>query len=143
VLSEPQAGRAPWLALIGSARHTIDLEDEEMDYDPATEALCAAARRGVPVHIVMTYASDWRDAFAQLERCGVRVHLYHGQSYYIHAKLLLVDGRTALLSSQNLSTGSLRYNRELGIRLTAAALLRALTADFDADYAGAPEDTEG
>jgi cardiolipin synthase len=131
------------VSMIDAARHSVELESEEMNYDPATDALCAAARRGVAVHIVMTYESDWRDAFAQLEKCGVRVHLYHGQSYYIHAKLLVVDGRSALVSSQNLSTGSLRDNRELGIRLTAPPLLHALIADFDADYAGASEDSGG
>lgn len=123
--------------MIDSARRSIDLEDEEMAYPPATTALCDAARRGVAVHVVMTYASEWRGDFAQLEHCRVSVHLYHRQRYYIHAKLLLVDGRQALVSSQNLSTGSLSYNRELGITITTPAILTQLTADFASDYAGA------
>jgi len=124
------------LRLIDSARHSIELEDEEMDYRPATDALCAAARRGVQVEVVMTYESDWASAFHQLRDCGVSIRLYHGQSYYIHAKLLLIDGQSVLVSSQNLSTGSLEYNRELGVVVTNAGIVTALRRDFTSDYNG-------
>ncbi len=131
-------GAAPAvLSLIASAHRSIALEDEEMAYPPATAALCAAARRGVRVTVVMTDASDWDDAFAELTRCGVAVRVFHGQRYYIHAKVIVVDGRRALVSSQNLSAGSLEDNRELGVELTAPALVRALGADLAADAAGA------
>jgi phosphatidylserine/phosphatidylglycerophosphate/cardiolipin synthase-like enzyme len=124
------------LTLIATARSSIDVENEEMDYAPATDALCAAARRGVRVEIVMTYESDWKSALGELSDCGAGVRLYYGQRYYIHAKLLLVDGRTALVSSQNLSTTSLKYNRELGIELTSPVIVSQLTRDFASDYAG-------
>jgi cardiolipin synthase A/B len=124
------------LGLINSAHGSIDLENEEMDYTPATDALCAAARRGVKVEIVMTYESDWSSALSKLAGCGASVRLYHGQSYYIHAKLLLVDGREALISSQNLSTTSLKYNRELGIELTSTTIISQLESDFATDYKG-------
>lgn len=124
------------LRLIDGAQHTIELEDEELDYPPATDALCAAARRGVDVRVVMTYASSWRAAFAELDRCGAHVHLDYGQRYYIHAKLLLVDGRVALVGSQNLSYTSLQENRELSIELTGPTLVAELSAAFVSDYAG-------
>lgn len=125
------------LRLIASARSSIDLENEEMDYAPATEALCAAARRGIKVEVVMSYESDWKPALGELSGCGADIHLYYGQRYYIHAKLLLLDGRKALLSSQNLSTTSLKYNRELGIEVTTRSILAQLKRDFVSDYAGA------
>jgi phosphatidylserine/phosphatidylglycerophosphate/cardiolipin synthase-like enzyme len=128
-----------FLDLISSARSSIDLENEEMDYTPATEALCAAARRGVRVEVVMSYESDWTRALDELSACGAKVRLYHGQRYYIHAKLLLIDGRTALVSSQNLSTTSLKYNRELGIELTSPVIVSQLGRDFANDYSdGSP-----
>jgi len=125
------------LKLLGSATKSIDLEDEEMDYPAATTALCQAARRDVQVRIVMTAEATWDSAFADLRACGASIHLYYGQAYYVHAKLLLVDGRTALVSSQNLSIGSLEYNRELGITVTTPAILTELAADFANDYTGA------
>lgn len=126
------------LNMIKAAKRSTDLENEEMAYAPASAALCDAAERGVAVRVVMTYASEWRSDFARLEHCGVTVHLYHGQRYYIHAKLLVIDGRRALVSSQNLSTGSLQYNRELGIKVTNPAAVGDLARDFGADYAAAP-----
>ncbi len=124
--------------MIESAHRSLALEDEEMAYAPATSALCAAARRGVAVTIVMTWESEWYDAFSQLKHCGADVRVDHGQSYYIHAKVLAVDGRRALVSSQNLSDGSLERNRELGIVVTSGPLVRALAADVAADAASAP-----
>jgi len=130
-------GAAPTvLSMIDRATRSIDLENEEMAYAPATGDLCDAAHRGVAVHVVMTYASEWRTAFTRLERCGVSVHVYHGQRYYIHAKLLVIDGQRALVSSQNLSTGSLQYNRELGIEVSAPAGVRTLSEGLAADFAG-------
>jgi cardiolipin synthase A/B len=130
-------GAAPTvLRLIDSARHTIDLENEEMADTPATDALCAAADRGVDVRIVMTYDREWSSALAALEHCGAHIHLDYGQRYYIHAKILLVDGTKALIGSQNLSTASLDDNRELGIVVTDRPLLTQLAAAFDRDDSG-------
>jgi phosphatidylserine/phosphatidylglycerophosphate/cardiolipin synthase-like enzyme len=125
------------LGLIDGARRSIELENEEMDYSRATEALCAAARRGVDLRIVMTYSGDWRTALEHLVSCGAHVRLYYGQAYYIHAKSLEVDGAVALIGSQNLSTTSLDYNRELSIRVRSKPLLGQLARDFASDWAGA------
>lgn len=128
-------GAAPTvLRLIDSAERSIDVESGEMHYPLATQALCAAAERGVDVKVVMSYSSEWATAFHQLERCGAHVRTYYGQSYYIHAKVLITDGDRALVSSQNLSTESLDYNRELGIMLTNRALIGRLDRWFESDY---------
>jgi phosphatidylserine/phosphatidylglycerophosphate/cardiolipin synthase-like enzyme len=124
------------LALINGAHGSIDLENEELDYSPATAALCAAARRGVDVRIVMTYSHDWRAALEHLASCGAHVRLYYGQTYYIHAKILEVGGAVALIGSQNLSTTSLDYNRELSIEVRSKPLLSQLARDFVSDWAG-------
>jgi cardiolipin synthase A/B len=122
------------VGLIESARHSIDLENEEMAYTPATDALCAAADRGVDVRIVMTYDREWSSALAALEHCGAHIRLYYGERYYIHAKILLVDGARALVGSQNLSTTSLDDNRELGLVVTYRPLLTQLAAAFESDF---------
>jgi phosphatidylserine/phosphatidylglycerophosphate/cardiolipin synthase-like enzyme len=123
------------LKLINGASKSIDLENEEMDYRSATSALCAAAHRGVDVKVVMTYSSEWASAFHELEGCGAHIHVFHGQAYYIHAKVLIADGDAALVGSQNLSTESLDYNRELGITLQTPAVVSEVTDWFESDYA--------
>lgn len=121
---------------IESAKTSIDLENEEMDYRDATDALCAAAKRGVDVKIVMSYASEWASALRELAGCGAHVHVYYGQRYYIHAKALIVDGRSAIVGSTNLSAESLWYNRELSIEVTSPSIVTQLTSWFASDYTG-------
>lgn len=129
------------LGLINSAHTTLAIENEEMASKPIISALTAAAHRGVSVHVTMTYSASWVTAFNTLRAAGVAVHLYHGEHpIYVHAKAICVDCLSltprAFVGSQNFSTSSLVYNRELGITTTApsitAPLNMVLTSDFNA-----------
>jgi cardiolipin synthase A/B len=125
------------LALINSAKQTIDLEAEEMDDAAIEAALAAAAHRGVAVRIVMTADTSWTTAFTALAAAGVQIRLYpQDASLYIHAKLILVDGARLFLGSQNLSVASLRYNRELGIVTSDPTVIAGITPTFESDFAG-------
>jgi cardiolipin synthase A/B len=126
------------VALIESARTSIDVENEEMADQPIIAALCHATQRRVRVRVVMTYESEWADAFSTLDRCGAGVRVYHGETpLYIHAKEILVDDTRAYVGSQNFSYDSLERNRELGLITTSTPLIRALERTFAADYRGA------
>jgi cardiolipin synthase len=126
------------LSLINSAKHTIDIYNEEMADDQVTAALAAAAHRGVDVKVVMTTSSDWDSAFQQLTEAGVHVRTYaEDASLYIHAKMILVDGSRVFLGSQNFSTTSLDRNRELGIVVSSAPIIASLSRTFNGDYANA------
>ncbi len=123
---------------IASARRSLDVESEELTDAPAIAAICAAARRGVDVRLVMTYDSEWLTAFGQLKSCGARIRVYHGEHpIYIHAKLIEADHRSVLIGSQNLTPTSLQRNRELGILTTSPAVVRGVSATFDNDFRGA------
>jgi cardiolipin synthase len=129
---------APILALIRSARHSLLIENEEMDDSDIVDALVAAARRGVVVKVVMTYSSSWASEFQDLVAAGVKVSTYASDApLYIHAKVIVVDGTTAFLGSQNFSDSSLNYNRELGIITTDPTLVRPIAETVASDFAGA------
>ncbi|MGA2927686.1 MAG: phospholipase D-like domain-containing protein [Solirubrobacteraceae bacterium] len=129
---------AAQVGLIASARGSVEIYNEEMDQPQIEQALQADARRGVNVRVVMTAASDWNAAFNALTAGGVHVHTYPADApVYIHAKMILIDGRRAFVGSQNFSTGSLRDNRELGIILTTPAIIKTMQRTFDTDYAAA------
>ena len=140
----PTNATASILAVINGARRTLAVENEEMDSSAVTGALARAARRGVDVKVVMTADSEWDSAFATLARAGVHIHLYpdSGSALYIHAKAIVADaghaGQQAFAGSENFSTASLDYNRELGIRTANRAVLAAIGAAITSDYAGAP-----
>ena len=138
----PTNAQASVLKVISGAKHTLAVEDEEMDDPAVTSALAAAARRGVDVKIIMTADSDWDSAFNQLAAAGAHVRLYPDSSsaLYIHAKVIVADaGRSderALIGSQNFSVASLEYNRELGILTTIRSVVTAVSATLARDYAG-------
>jgi phosphatidylserine/phosphatidylglycerophosphate/cardiolipin synthase-like enzyme len=128
----------PIVSLIDSARSSLLVENEEMDDSAVTSALEAAAQRGVKVEVVMTYSSSWASAFRQLVGAGVRVSTYPSNgSLYIHAKVVVADGATMFLGSQNFSVSSLDYNRELGIITSNTALVGAVSQTVSADFARA------
>jgi cardiolipin synthase A/B len=139
----PTNAKAEVLSVIDGAKHTLAAEDEEMDDPAVTSALAAAARRGVHVTITMTADSEWDQAFTELARAGAHIRLYadNSSSLYIHAKVIVADGgrsgQRALVGSQNFSVASLGYNRELGILISNAHIVAALSATLARDYAGA------
>jgi phosphatidylserine/phosphatidylglycerophosphate/cardiolipin synthase-like enzyme len=125
------------LSLIASARHSLDIESEEMDSAAVEQALAAAARRGVAVRLVMTYSSEYAAAIDALATAGVQVRLYAPDAaLYIHAKLIDADGTRLFLGSQNFSTASLDYNRELGVISANRGVIAGVEATFDSDFAG-------
>jgi cardiolipin synthase A/B len=139
----PTNSQASILAVINGAKHTLSVENEEMDDPTITSALVAAARRGVDVKVIMTAESEWDSAFSQLAGAGVHVRTYADSDnvLYIHAKAVVADaGRSAqdvFVGSENFSKASLDYNRELGLRTTNGAVISTISATLAADYAGA------
>ena len=138
----PTNSQAAILAVINSAKHTLAVENEEMGDTVITKALEAAAKRGVDVKITMTANSEWDSAFRALVKAGAHVRTYKDSSsvLYIHAKAVVANaglaGEQMFVGSENFSTASLRYNRELGIRTTNKSVISAVAAVLAADYAG-------
>jgi phosphatidylserine/phosphatidylglycerophosphate/cardiolipin synthase-like enzyme len=139
----PTNSQSSILAVIAGAKHTLSVENEEMDDPTITSALVAAAKRGVDVKVIMTAESEWDSAFSQLVRADVHVRLYADSDnvLYIHAKAVVADaGRSdqdVFVGSENFSKASLDYNRELGIRTTNGAVISTISATLASDYAGA------
>jgi cardiolipin synthase len=128
--------------LIASATRSVVVENEEMDATSIEDALESDAARGVEVTVVMTADTEWDPAFSQLESDGVHVVLYANtaSALYIHAKVIDVDGVKAFVGSQNFSTASLDYNRELGLITSSAGVLGPLNSTLSSDVArGQPQ----
>jgi cardiolipin synthase A/B len=132
--------------IIGAAKHALYVENEEMSEYTIVDALCAAARRGVDVEVVMTEQSSWEANFDQLAAAGVHVSTYApSANLYIHAKVIDVDpgyrDEQLDIGSQNFSWASLEYNRELGLDLgpAQAGIISSVAATVRSDFAhGAP-----
>jgi hypothetical protein len=124
--------------LIDSARHTLMVENEEMDSSTVESALESAARRGVSVKVVMTESSSSSAALDDLARDGVHVRILTSSQVYIHAKVICVDctdsAGIVFIGSENFSTSSLSYNRELGVITATPAAVRAVASAVSSDY---------
>ncbi len=132
-------GSEPALAaLINSAGHSVVVENEEMDSTAIESALEEDARRGVDVTVVMTADTEWDGAFSALASAGVHVVLYPDTSsaLYIHAKVIDVDSTRAFVGSENFSTASLDYNRELGLITSSADVVGPLNNALSGDVSG-------
>ena len=137
----PTQSEGDILDLINSAQSTLAIENEEMSYANVVEALSNAAGRGVQVRLAMTIAKEWAGNFEKLAEAGVQIAVYEPDApLYIHAKVILADYGTAsqklFIGSQNFSYDSLDKNRELGLTITATAILSSVNATLTKDFRG-------
>jgi cardiolipin synthase len=140
--------QAQMLRVIDGASHSLSIENEEMGDWTITDALVAAARRGVKVEVTMTrdssYDSDWR----AIVSAGGHVHLYRDSvsDLYIHAKTTVADAgfndQNVYLGSINFSRASMDYNRELGIVTNDSAIVKDVNAVVTRDYSGCTAATD-
>lgn len=135
----PVNARARLLSFINGAQSSLLVEDEEMYDTQSEDALIAAARRGVHVEVVLPQpsgSSSSNDAnVSRLLQGGVKVRYI--SVVYMHAKMMLADGRLAFVGSENFSATSLDDNRELGIIIADTPAISTLNQTFQQDWTSA------
>jgi phosphatidylserine/phosphatidylglycerophosphate/cardiolipin synthase-like enzyme len=133
---------AQMLAVITGARHTLSIENEEMGDSAVTNAIVAAAERGVRVEVTMTADTAYDSDLGSIVRAGGHVHLYADDSWdlYIHAKATIADAgfvtQRIYVGSINFSSASMEDNRELGIITTDPTIVNEINTVLTADYSG-------
>ncbi len=78
-----------------------------------------------------------RDGAEQIGRSGGWVREL--KSPYLHAKLILVDGKRAYVGSVNLTQNSFDQNREVGIIVSQPEIVQRFLTIFDRDWQGATD----
>lgn len=102
--------------------------------------IAAAASRGVKVKVLCGGKhgiSDWDilDTFASLRtlrRFGVKVHKQ--KNLRVHAKLIVVDDREALIGSMNIDRSAFDLRRELGVIIEEPSVVDRLRTVFESDW---------
>ncbi|MFE0802771.1 phosphatidylserine/phosphatidylglycerophosphate/cardiolipin synthase family protein [Streptomyces sp. NPDC058812] len=105
------------------------------------ELLCAAARRGVEVEIVLPGPhTDKRVCqlagqhyYEDLIACGVKIYQY--QPTMMHAKVITVDRVAALIGSTNFNRRSLDHDEEVMLAVLNPEFTATLDEHFEADIA--------
>lgn len=132
----PLNARHAFTTLIGSARHTLLIEAEEMNDSGIEQALINAARHGVLVQVVLPMSDNAGDSnsngSATLKQEGIAVR--EDPRLYMHAKMIIIDGIRAFVGSENISAQSLDQNREVGIIVSDESVLNTLQQTFQTDW---------
>ena len=109
--------------------------------------LCAAARRGVDVRLLVPGKNDvaiaqWasRAAYSRMLASGVRIFEY--QPRVLHAKTALVDHSWATVGTANFDYRSFSLNDELNLLAEDCAFNAELAVQFELDVASSHEVTQ-
>src|SRR5215218_3749844 len=108
IFVEPAERRQAMLDVISNAKQRIVLSLFRCNDVGVLSALAAALDRGVKVEAILTKRAKGgkrrlRRLWATLEAMGVVVHRYGNEAVY-HAKYLVADGQTALVTTLNPTT---------------------------------------
>ena len=169
---------SPHFDLIQKAKKTLDIEIYEMQDVDFRQALRDAMKRGVRVRVVKdptplgercnVFKADTEDdkadcreqrslvaeviknqgayvAFNKAELCGIP-----GRSCYEHGKIIIVDGKIALISTGNFNSSNLcnarqdpkTCNRDYSFITRRRPLVNALTKVFEKDLIGTRYDVK-
>jgi phosphatidylserine/phosphatidylglycerophosphate/cardiolipin synthase-like enzyme len=110
----------------------VYIETEEVGSDPAI--LQAMEAKGAAAEIIVPSDGVKKKVRSELESYGVQIRVLHG--LYAHAKAV-IGSKYAFIGSENDSTTSLDYNREVGILTNDPTDLQTLSATFQTDWQNA------
>jgi cardiolipin synthase len=121
---------------IDRAQHSLDIQHPKFVDATIVERLVAAQERGVHVRVLCGGRHglsdyDILDTFASLRilhRAGIGVH--RQKHLKLHAKLILADGKWALLGSMNIDRSAFDLRRELGISFDDEPIIARLSQMF-------------
>lgn len=132
IVLSPVNARSDFTALINKATSSLQIEAEEMEDSSIEQAITSAEARGVKVQVILPSDDSGNSAgITTLKNGGVSV--YEDPVYYMHAKLIIVDGTEAFVGSENISSTSLDDNRELGLLISKASVITTLANTFSTD----------
>ena len=132
-------------SLISGARRSIRIMTPYLILDDKmTSSLCVAAKSGVDVRIITPGVPDkWyvhavtRANYELLTESGVRI--FEFRPGFLHAKVCLVDGQSAMVGTVNLDFRSLYLHFEDAVHLHGTDSIAQIARDFEATF---PECTE-
>jgi len=140
LLIAPNNARARMRSLIESASSTLELQHLSFSDASLRRLVMARAAAGVSVRVLLAdpgWITGNASAASALRGGGVEVRFL--RSLDNHAKLILADGATAMVGSENLSSTSLDRNREVGVLITDATAYATLSAAFEGDWLASAE----
>jgi len=128
----PNNGRERIAHVIDGAKKSLWLQNERYQDTVIIERIVRAVNRGVRVRIMARPAhklsgkklAEGFGGLRILHDVGAKVHLLKGLK--LHGKIVIADGKQAIVGSINLSPGSFDSRRELAIQTKSKRVLKRL-----------------
>jgi len=132
----PDAGEAPFVNALASAQSSIDVMVYQMGYGGVLDTITSKAKAGVEVRVILDVAQKsvnqkYMDA---LLAAGADVQWSDPEFTYMHAKLILVDGSVAVISTGNYLKSYMLKERNFVVTDRDPWDLFSLVSLFDADW---------
>ena len=138
-----------YLRAIDTAAESIQIATPYLTDPAVISHLCAAARRGVKVQVMVPQTNIHklvqvaeRSHHEEMRRAGIEVYEYHGRPM-LHAKVATFDHRIATIGSSNLDAQSLQANDEINLWSDDRAVASKLANDFFAPSIAASDRADG
>ena len=133
-------GRERIARFIDRAKHDLYLQNERYQDLTIIERLVRANQRGVrirlmslPPHVVKERKLvEGVNGLRIMDDIGIKVHSLNG--LHLHAKMLLADGKRAIVGSINIAPGSFDERRELSIEVSDSHIVKRLEHTFEKDW---------
>jgi cardiolipin synthase A/B len=133
-------GRERLARFIDAAADYLYLQNERYQDPTIIERLVAAHGRGVKVHVMSLPPHALKEkkllegvaGLRVMDDTGIKIRKLKG--LHLHAKMLLADGKRAIVGSMNIAPGSFDSRRELAIETEDRGVVRRLERTFRADW---------
>jgi phosphatidylserine/phosphatidylglycerophosphate/cardiolipin synthase-like enzyme len=138
LIVSPDHGREQILGLIASAQSSLKIHMEKIDPQNSRgiiPAIVAAIQAGVQVQVVLAPPEDEPDnllAANAINAAGGDARFQRNPRP--HAKMMVIDGQTVFVGSQNLTRTSLDERREIGWVTADPATVARFQQVFDTDW---------
>ena len=142
LITEPEAGIEPVLALINSASSSVSLVMYEFEDRQVDDALVADEKRGVAVQVLVSLGYKGQGfpqnqkEFNFLKENGVPVEWTQSYFALTHQKSLVVDHTAALIMTFNFTPQYYSTSRDFGILDKDQADVQSMEAAFESDWRG-------
>lgn len=135
-LDEEKVGERVYMDMLNRANSYVYIYSPYLILDSELEtAIKFASERGVEIHIILPGIPDKKLPYSLAKThypslLASNVHLYEYTPGFVHGKMLLVDGREAVVGTINLDYRSLYHHFECGVYMYQCDELRAMEKDF-------------
>ncbi len=146
-LDDEHIGRQVYMDMLSRARHYVSIMTPYLIIDSEMEStLKYAAKRGVDVTLLLPGIPDKKlpyalakSHYAALLAAGVKIYEY--TPGFVHAKVMVADGREAVVGTVNFDYRSLYHHFECAAYLYDSPCIGNIKADFDKTLSQAKEIT--